>query len=72
MHSEPESALSSIGDGKYWIALHPKQHCAFYEIGAEIDQRAILSQITVPTLILHGDADPLVSTATARSLAAAL
>ncbi|MCO5203787.1 MAG: alpha/beta hydrolase [Anaerolineae bacterium] len=69
---EPESDVIKHWGRQILDRAAPEAALRLYEIGAEIDQRAILSQITVPTLILHGDADPLVSTATARSLAAAL
>ncbi len=47
----------------------PEAAIALYRMTGAIDLRTELSRITLPTLILHGDADPLISTASARWLA---
>ncbi len=50
----------------------PEAAIALYQMAAAVDLRHDLHGLTLPTLILHGDADPLVSTASARWLVEAL
>lgn len=50
----------------------PAAAIALYEMTGFIDLRPQLPQLTLPTLILHGDADPLVPMATAQWLAQTL
>jgi pimeloyl-ACP methyl ester carboxylesterase len=50
----------------------PEAAIALYRIAGSVDLRPDLPRITQPTLVLHGEADRLVSLETARSLAATL
>jgi pimeloyl-ACP methyl ester carboxylesterase len=50
----------------------PEAALRLYQMTGAIDLRGDLSRMTLPTLILHGDADPLVSVKSARWLAETL
>ena len=50
----------------------PEAAQRLYQTVSPVDLRPELGRLTLPTLILHGDADPLVSVQSARALAQAL
>jgi pimeloyl-ACP methyl ester carboxylesterase len=71
----PDSVLSNMARKsiqRSWYPIGTARHAAAIIIADNCDRREMLKKITIPTVVIHGESDPVVSMEAGREVAASI